>query len=60
MVGLNPEVAHDTMAGLDFSHGVAQALEAGSSFTSISTAEARRFDQDLRFGSDDPKARFSS
>ena len=29
MVGLNPEVAHDTMAGLDFSHGVAQALEAG-------------------------------
>jgi xylose isomerase len=34
MVGLNPEVAHDTMAGLDFAHGVGQAIEAGSCSTS--------------------------
>jgi len=35
LVGVNPEVAHDTIAGLDFSHGVAQALERGSCSTSI-------------------------
>jgi len=29
MIGLNPEVAHDLMAGLNFVHGVAQALDAG-------------------------------
>src|SRR5205085_1152748 len=32
MVGLNPEVAHDTIAGLDFTQGVAQAIEAGKLF----------------------------
>src|SRR5205823_2876573 len=32
MVGVNPEVAHERMAGLDFSHAVAQALEAGKLF----------------------------
>jgi xylose isomerase len=32
MVGLNPEVAHEAMAGLDFTHGVAQALDAGKLF----------------------------
>src|SRR5918995_5470243 len=29
MVGVNPEVAHDTMAGLSFHHAVGQALWAG-------------------------------
>ena len=32
MVGLNPEVAHEQMAGLDFTHAVAQALEADKLF----------------------------
>ncbi len=32
MVGVNPEVAHEHMAGLNFTHGVAQALEAGKLF----------------------------
>jgi len=32
MVGVNPEVAHEHMAGLDFLHGVAQAWEAGKLF----------------------------
>jgi xylose isomerase len=59
MVGLNPEVAHDTMAGLDFSHGVAQALEAGKLFhIDLNAQKPGRFDQDLRFGSEDIKAAF--
>ena len=59
MVGLNPEVAHDQMAGLDFSHGVAQALEAGKLFhIDLNGQKPGRFDQDLRFGSEDPKGAF--
>jgi xylose isomerase len=59
MVGLNPEVAHEQMAGLDVSHGVAQALEAGKLFhIDLNGQKPGRFDQDLRFGSDDPKAAF--
>jgi xylose isomerase len=59
MVGLNPEVAHEHMAGLDFSHGVAQALDAGKLFhIDLNGQKPGRFDQDLRFGSDDPKAAF--
>jgi xylose isomerase len=59
MVGVNPEVAHDTMAGLDFSHGVAQALEAGKLFhIDLNAQKPGRFDQDLRFGSEDVKGAF--
>ncbi len=59
MVGLNPEVAHEQMAGLDFSHAVAQALEAGKLFhIDLNGQKLGRFDQDLRFGSDDPKGAF--
>ena len=59
MVGLNPEVAHDQMAGLDFAHGVAQALEAGKLFhIDLNGQKPGRFDQDLRFGSEDPKGAF--
>lgn len=59
MVGLNPEVAHEQMAGLDFSHVVAQALDAGKLFhIDLNGQKPSRFDQDLRFGSDDPKAAF--
>ncbi|GAC1690516.1 MAG: xylose isomerase [Gemmatimonadaceae bacterium] len=59
MVGLNPELAHDTMAGLDFSHGVAQALDAGKLFhIDLNGQKPGRFDQDLRFGSDDIKGAF--
>ena len=59
MVGLNPEVAHDTMPGLDFSHAVAQALEAGKLFhIDLNAQKPGRFDQDLRFGSEDPKGAF--
>jgi xylose isomerase len=59
MVGVNPEVAHDTMAGLDFSHGVAQALEAGKLFhVDLNAQKPGRYDQDHRFGSEDPKQAF--
>ena len=59
MVGLNPEVAHDQMAGLDFAHGVAQTLEAGKLFhIDLNAQKPGRFDQDLRFGSEDLKAAF--
>jgi xylose isomerase len=59
MVGVNPEVAHERMAGLDFSHAVAQALEAGKLFhIDLNGQQVGRFDQDLRFGSDDPKGAF--
>jgi xylose isomerase len=59
MVGLNPETAHEHMAGLDFSHAVGQALDAGKLFhIDLNGQKPGRFDQDLRFASDDVKAAF--
>ncbi|AHG92042.1 Xylose isomerase [Gemmatirosa kalamazoonensis] len=59
MVGLNPEVAHDTMAGLDFTHGVAQALDAGKLFhIDLNDQKPGRYDQDFRFGSVNVKDNF--
>ena len=59
MVGVNPEVAHETMAGLNFVHGVAQAWEAGKLFhIDLNDQMPGRFDQDLRFGSANVKACF--
>ncbi|HLG63522.1 MAG TPA: xylose isomerase [Ktedonosporobacter sp.] len=59
MVGLNPEVAHEHMAGLNFVHGVAQALEAGKLFhIDLNDQKGPRFDQDLRFGSENIKSMF--
>jgi xylose isomerase len=59
MVGVNPEVAHEQMAGLNFMHGVAQAWDAGKLFhIDLNDQMPGRFDQDLRFGSANPKAAF--
>jgi xylose isomerase len=59
MVGVNPEVAHEHMAGLNFSHAVAQAWEAGKLFhIDLNDQVPGRYDQDLRFGSVNPKAAF--
>jgi xylose isomerase len=59
MVGVNPEVAHEQMAGLNFMHAVAQAWEAGKLFhIDLNDQVAGRYDQDLRFGSANPKAAF--
>lgn len=59
MVGVNPEVAHETMAGLSFYHGVAQALWAGKLFhIDLNAQKMGRYDQDLRFGSEGIKDAF--
>ncbi len=56
MVGVNPEFAHETMAGLSFVHGVAQAIDAGKLFhIDLNDQKMGRFDQDLRFGSENQK-----
>ena len=60
MVGVNPEVAHEQMAGLNFLHAVAQAWEAGKLFhIDLNDQYPGRYDQDLRFGSAMPKAMFA-
>jgi xylose isomerase len=59
MVGVNPEVAHEHMAGLNFMHGVAQAWDAGKLFhIDLNDQAPGRFDQDLRFGSHNLKSAF--
>jgi xylose isomerase len=59
MVGVNPEVAHEQMAGLNFMHGVAQAWEAGKLFhIDLNDQMPGRYDQDLRFGSANIKSAF--
>ena len=59
MVGVNPEMAHETMAGLNFVHGVAQAWESGKLFhIDLNDQMPGRYDQDLRFGSANPKTAF--
>ena len=59
MVGVNPELAHEHMAGLNFYHAVAQAWEAGKLFhIDLNDQKLNRFDQDLRFGSESIKAAF--
>ena len=59
MVGVNPEMAHEHMAGLNFTHAVAQAWEAGKLFhIDLNDQNYARYDQDLRFGSQNIKAAF--
>lgn len=59
MVGVNPEVAHEHMAGLNFVHGVAQALESGKLFhIDLNDQAFGRYDQDFRFGAVNPKSAF--
>ena len=59
MVGVNPEVAHETMAGLSFHHGVGQALWAGKLFhIDLNGQRIGRYDQDFRFGAEDLKEAF--
>src|ERR671925_859957 len=59
MVGVNPEVAHEHMMGLNFYHVVAQAIEAGKLFhIDLNDQKPGRFDQDRRFGSESIKPLF--
>ena len=59
MVGVNPEVAHEQMAGLNFLHNVAQAWDAGKLFhIDLNDQNYARYDQDFRFGSHNLKQAF--
>lgn len=59
MVGVNPEVAHEHMAGLNFTHHVAQAMEAGKLFhIDLNDQAFGRYDQDFRFGAYNIKSAF--
>jgi xylose isomerase len=59
MVGVNPEVAHEQMAGLNFTHGVAQAMDAGKLFhIDLNDQAFGRYDQDFRFGAVNLKSAF--
>src|ERR687892_1815536 len=59
MVGVNPEVAHEHMAGLNFTHHLAQAWSMGKLFhVDLNDQQPGRYDQDFRFGSSNPKAAF--
>jgi xylose isomerase len=59
MVGVNPEVGHEQMSGLNFYHAVAQAIEAKKLFhIDLNDQKGPRFDQDLRFGSESIKNLF--
>jgi xylose isomerase len=59
LVGVNPEVAHEHMPGLNMTHAVAQAWESGKLFhIDLNDQVPGRYDQDLRFGSANPKAAF--
>jgi xylose isomerase len=59
LVGVNPEVAHEQMSGLNFYHGIAQAIDAGKLFhIDLNDQKPGRYDQDLRFGSESIKPMF--
>jgi xylose isomerase len=60
MVGLNPEVGHEQMAGLNFAHGIAQALWHGKLFhIDLNGQRSIKYDQDLVFGHGDLMNAFS-
>ena len=59
LFGVNPEFAHETMAGLNFVHAIAQAIDAGKLFhIDLNDQKMGRFDQDLRFGAENIKSAF--
>ncbi len=59
MVGVNPEMAHEHMAGLNFMHAIAQAWDAGKLFhIDLNDQKFGRYDQDFRFGAESIKSAF--
>ncbi|MEE1927211.1 xylose isomerase [Streptomyces sp. TRM 70351] len=59
LFGVNPETGHEQMAGLNFPHGIAQALWAGKLFhIDLNGQTGIKYDQDLRFGAGDLRAAF--
>ncbi len=59
MVGINPEVGHEEMAGLNYAHGISQALWHGKLFhIDLNGQHGPRYDQDLRFGAGNARGAF--
>jgi xylose isomerase len=59
MVGVNPEVGHEEMAGVNYAHGIAQALWHGKLFhIDLNGQHGPRYDQDLRFGAGNARGAF--
>ena len=59
LVGLNPETGHEEMAGLNYAHGLAQALWHGKLFhIDLNGQTGPRYDQDLRFGAGNARGAF--
>ncbi len=59
LFGVNPEVAHEHMAGLNFLHAIGQAWDAGKLFhIDLNDQAFGRYDQDFRFGSSMVKQNF--
>lgn len=59
IVGVNPEVAHEHMSGLNFYHSIAQSIDAGKLFhIDLNDQKPGRYDQDLRFASENIKPMF--
>ncbi|WP_037370443.1 xylose isomerase [Amycolatopsis orientalis] len=59
LFGLNPEVGHEQMAGLNFVHGIAQALWQGKLFhLDLNGQHGPKYDQDLIFGHGDLTSAF--
>ena len=59
LVGLNPEIGHEEMAGLNFAHGIAQAMWHGKLYhVDLNGQHGPRFDQDLRFGAGNLRGAF--
>ena len=59
LFGVNPEVGHEQMAGLNYPHGIAQALWSGKLFhLDLNGQSGVKYDQDLRFGAGDLRAAF--
>ncbi|MBC9711136.1 xylose isomerase [Streptomyces sp. TRM66268-LWL] len=59
LVGVNPETGHEQMAGLNFPHGIAQALWAGKLFhIDLNGQTGIKYDQDFRFGAGDLRQAF--
>ncbi|HWM37448.1 MAG TPA: xylose isomerase [Streptomyces sp.] len=59
LFGVNPEVGHEQMAGLNFPHGIAQAMWSGKLFhLDLNGQSGIKYDQDLRFGAGDLRAAF--
>lgn len=59
LVGVNPEIGHEEMAGLNAAHGYAQAMWQGKLFhIDLNGQSGPRYDQDFRFGAGNARGAF--